>query len=305
MEQTRCLQCYKPLTDAQIKRSQQFCSRHCKNESQKKLIRLICTGCFKKFEILPYLKRRTNYCSVGCYHRSTKRKVKRVCIVCKKDFLVKAYLVQRGFGLYCSRKCQHSTYPKRVIKRCKQCNNFISIQPSKIHLVKFCSKKCSDDFKRDYENKVCTYCNKHFQLPSWETRRGKGLFCSMHCFLLYRGETTIEKRVRYALQRSKIKFSQEVKIGTYRADFLLPEFNLIVECDGEYWHDRKPGVPERDQRKTVFLQNQGYEVVRLPEQAIRKTPIIKLQTFLYHQVIKRQTALQPQIPLLATPQITP
>jgi len=297
MKILHCKRCQKDLALIQIKRKQQYCSRKCKTDAQVRRITLICNGCHKSFSIWPHLKRKTNYCSLKCYHDSTRVKEKRFCKVCKKEFYATGVLIKKGFGIYCGLNCLHSTYPKRIAKKCKQCQKPIFIQPCKINLVKFCSKKCKDDFERDYENKVCTYCHKQFQLPSWETKKGKGLFCSMRCFLLYKGETTIEKRVRYALQRSKIKFSQEVKIGTYRVDFLLPEFNLIVECDGEYWHDRKPGVIKRDQRKTVFLQKQGYEVVRLPEQTIRKTPIIKLQELLRQQILERQTVLQPQMPL--------
>lgn len=269
MDRTDCLQCHKSLTPIQIRNGRQFCSKHCKNESQKRRITLICVGCSKKFKILPYLKRKSNYCSMDCYHRSTKRKIKRSCIVCRKDFLVKAYLVQQGFGLYCSRKCQHAAYPSRITILCAYCNEPILTQPSKIKLTKFCSKKCSDDSKRDYVEKVCKHCQKHFQLPSWETRRGKGSFCSKCCFLQYKGESSIEKKVRYALQKAHINFLQEAKIGKYRADFLLPQHNLVIECDGDYWH-KIPGIEARDKRKDRSVQELGYSIVRFTEKEIRK-----------------------------------
>lgn len=298
MLEFRCPQCHQLLASSQIKNGRQFCSRYCKNENQKKRITLTCKGCHKVFSILPYLKRQTNYCSIKCYHNSTRVKEKRLCRVCRKEFYATGPLVKKGFGIYCGRKCQHSVYEqKRVTIACRQCGQIRHLPPSiaiQRHST-FCSKKCKDDHSRDYVERVCKNCHRSFQIPTWETKKGKGSFCSRFCFIKYRGESTIEKRVRYALQRSKTKFSQEVKIGTYRADFLLPEFNLIIECDGEYWHDRKPGVPERDQRKTVFLQNQGYKVVRLPEQTIRKTPIAKLQAFLHQQVLSRKIELQPQI----------
>lgn len=270
MDHTGCLHCHKSLTLTQIQSGRQFCSKKCKNECQKRRIMLVCVGCSKKFEILPYLKRKSNYCSIDCYHHSTKRKIKRGCEVCHKDFLVKAYLVQQGFGLYCSRKCQHAAYPSKITISCAYCKKSFSTQPSKIKLTKFCSKKCFDDSRRDYVEKACKHCHKHFQLPSWETRRGKGSFCSKHCFLQYKGESSIEKKVRYALQRAHINFLQEAKIDKYRADFLLPQHNIVIECDGDYWH-KIPGIEARDKRKDGLLQRHGYSVVRFTEKEIRKT----------------------------------
>lgn len=211
METIQCEQCHRNLTSIQQQRKQRFCSRKCKTDAQVKRLTLICNGCRKPFSIRPYLKRKNNYCSLQCYHNSTRVKQKRLCKVCKKEFYAKGPLIRKGFGIYCSMKCFHSTYPKQISLKCKQCQKAIFIQPSKIKLIKFCSKKCKGDFERDYKEKICKHCHRRFQLPTWETRKGKGSFCSKYCFIQYRGESTIEKRVRYALQRSKVKFSQEVK----------------------------------------------------------------------------------------------
>ncbi len=299
----RCRHCQKEFAAQSSNKGRQFCSKKCKYKGQKRHLTLICQGCSKAFSILPCLKRKSNYCSVKCYHESTKTKQKRQCKVCHKEFYATLPQIKKGFGVFCSRNCQYTTYPAKISVYCANCKTSILVTPSKVKLTKFCNKKCKDDHIRDYVGKVCKNCHRYFRIPRWETKKGKGSFCSKRCFLLYRGETMIEKRVRYALQRSKIKFSQEVKIGTYRADFLLPEFSLIVECDGEYWHDRKPGVIARDKRKTFFLQNQGYEVIRLPEQTIRKIPISELQTILNQQIQQRQAVLQPQMPLVYEPGI--
>lgn len=268
----RCPQCRQQLASAQIKSGRQFCSKHCKNESQKRRISLICSGCRKTFSVLPYLKRQTNYCSLECYRRSTKRKIEHVCVICHKGFQTKAYLVKQGFGIYCSRKCQHAAYEKLRIKIiCKQCGKVRIVPPSTAkQKASFCSKECADSFMRDYVTKICKNCHRSFQLPSWETKRGKGSFCSKHCFLQYKGESSIERKVRYALQKAHISFLQEAKIGKYRADFLLPQHNIIIECDGDYWH-KIPGIKERDERKNEFLASLKYSIFRFTEKTIRET----------------------------------
>ena len=273
-----CPQCHQPLTSTQIKSGRQYCSRSCKNESQKKEIILTCNGCRKTFTVFPYLKRQTNYCSVACYHSSTRVKEKRSCRVCRKEFYATGPLIKKGFGIYCSRKCQHLTYEqKRVVITCRQCGQIKSLPPSVAiqRHSSFCSKKCKDASERDYTSRVCKNCHRSFQIPTWETKKGKGSFCSRHCFMLYKGESSIEKKVRYALQKAHIGFLQEAKIGKYRADFLLPQHSIVIECDGDYWH-QKPGIKERDDRKNEFLEKNNYKVVRLPEKMIRKADSDKL-----------------------------
>ncbi len=266
-----CNKDYKPNTN-----HQQFCSRECKSNSQKRRITLLCDGCGKSFENLPYLKRKTNYCSLDCYHNSTRRTLKRNCLVCQKIFEAPLPSVKKGFGIFCSRACQHTLYPKRIIKHCLQCGKRIEIPPSKKLLVKFCSKKCRDDNKRDYVSRICMQCNEMFQLPTSDTNRGRGSFCSFDCFKKYRGETSIEKKIRECLQQFHIKFRQEAKIGRYHADFLIENMRIIIECDGVYWHSLKHSY-DRDRKKDLFLKQKGYKVFRFPEEDINKSPLTCLE----------------------------
>lgn len=133
---------------------------------------------------------------------------------------------------------------------------------------KFCTKKCADDFKRNYVERTCKQCERVFEIPLWEVNNGKGTFCTRECFIEYNGETSIEEKVRLALEKLGIKYQQEVKIGAYRADFLLPESKIVIECDGEYWH-RSLKARERDKRKDEFLTENGYQIIRLSEEQIR------------------------------------
>jgi very-short-patch-repair endonuclease len=51
-------------------------------------------------------------------------------------------------------------------------------------------------------------------------------------------------------------------------DFFLPEYNLVVEADGVYWH-RMDKQKQKDARKNAYLENSGHDVVRLPGDLIR------------------------------------
>lgn len=76
--------------------------------------------------------------------------------------------------------------------------------------------------------------------------------------------------MRRSLKKAGIDFKQEVKIGKYYADFLITNSNLIIECDGEYWH-RSNLSKERDSQKDKFLSVRGYKVIRFTEQQIKET----------------------------------
>ncbi|MEK7767429.1 MAG: DUF559 domain-containing protein, partial [bacterium] len=63
----------------------------------------------------------------------------------------------------------------------------------------------------------------------------------------------------------------------YVADFYVPSYNQVIEVDGEYWHG-KPEVKARDTRRDVELIALGYNVVRIPGNAIKKDARVALET---------------------------
>jgi len=259
-----CSQCGKEIAS-----DRKFCSKKCKSLSQIKRINLTCTGCKKEFLNLPYLKRKTNYCSVECYWNSTRRKQTAKCIVCGKGFLVKEYLVKKGYGFYCSRECQHKTYPKQIKKVCPQCQKVYWVPPSWAPKRTFCSKKCQDNSVRDYVKSVCKKCGKTFELPRGDLERGRGHFCTYRCYLTYRGPSTLEEKMERVLNLANIKFEREIKFKRFHVDFLIRNLKTVIECDGEYWH-LMPKIQERDKRKDELLISLGYKVLRFSGETIDK-----------------------------------
>lgn len=191
--------------------------------------------------------------------------------MCGKKLKPLDCLVRKGFGKYCSKKCQFSVYEsKRKKLTCPQCKKEFLVSPSIAFKRKFCTKKCKDDYERDYVKRRCKNCKKYFFLPRWEVNKGKGTFCSRKCFQDYNGETSIEALVRKALEKKGINFKQEERIGKYYADFLISDLKLIIECDGEYWH-RSSFAKNRDLRKDKFLMVNGYEIYRFTEKEIKES----------------------------------
>ena len=71
-----------------------------------------------------------------------------------------------------------------------------------------------------------------------------------------------ERRVWYRLRRRNLagfKFRRQYPIGPYFADFACLSARLVVEVDGALHED-----PEKDRRKTEYLESQGFRVLRVP-----------------------------------------
>lgn len=83
--------------------------------------------------------------------------------------------------------------------------------------------------------------------------------------------TSIEIAVGEVLSSLELYHVPQELIRNYVVDFLLPDWNLVVECDGDFWHGR-PGKRETDEKRDLELRSLGYEVVRLPESQIKKDP---------------------------------
>jgi len=81
--------------------------------------------------------------------------------------------------------------------------------------------------------------------------------------------SSIEKKVAKVLIKNGIKFDYNTLLKTKKS-FRFPDFkidNLIIECDGDYWHrDRK----EEDLKRQREIEEMGFEVIRFTGREINK-----------------------------------
>lgn len=68
-------------------------------------------------------------------------------------------------------------------------------------------------------------------------------------------------------EQNNIKHIHQWKYELGVADFYLPQMNIVIECDGIYWHS-KPDYIKRDKKQRDFLQNNGYNVLSLSSEKI-------------------------------------
>jgi very-short-patch-repair endonuclease len=91
--------------------------------------------------------------------------------------------------------------------------------------------------------------------------------------------TSIEIKIQNFLKKLNIEFFTHQYINIehgYQCDILIPSINLVIECDGDYWH-KYPIGREIDQIRTSELLEKGFKVLRLWECEINKMSIKNFQ----------------------------
>lgn len=109
----------------------------------------------------------------------------------------------------------------------------------------------------------------HFQNPEIHKK-------ALQALGKYHNSTFIEKKMEWLLTEKNINFKKGValerevlnKFGRpriFKPDFILPEYNIVIECDGEYWHQDA----EKDLKRQREIEQMGYRVLRFAEKRIR------------------------------------
>lgn len=72
------------------------------------------------------------------------------------------------------------------------------------------------------------------------------------------------------LSGNGLKLQMQVPVDFYRLDFLVDK-QLVVEVDGATYHSSSEAV-ERDERRDVFLEGKGFDVLRIPAKITLYSP---------------------------------
>jgi very-short-patch-repair endonuclease len=97
--------------------------------------------------------------------------------------------------------------------------------------------------------------------------------------VLRKNPTDAERRLWFLLRYKKLggyRFRRQQSIGPYVADFFCASAKLIVELDGDQ-HGTVEMI-EKDRKRTVWLQEHGYRVLRFPNHEVFKTPSVVTET---------------------------
>lgn len=150
---------------------------------------------------------------------------------------------------------------------------------------KYCSKVCKDRARKEVYGpthplwkpkaaRICQWCHEVFECKPAKVLYGEGKFCSRRCastnnaFQQGGRRSSIEYAVEHVLIALNEPFEAQKPIGPWLVDFYLPQRNLVIECDGRYWHSL-PKRQKLDRQKDYWLETRGYKIVRLGEDAIK------------------------------------
>jgi very-short-patch-repair endonuclease len=118
------------------------------------------------------------------------------------------------------------------------------------------------------KKKIRDFCNNPKVKAMMKLRRTKQIMPAI--------DTSIEIKIQNYLKQLGITFFthqyiKEIEHG-YQCDILIPSMNLVIECDGDYWH-KYPIGREIDYVRTKELIEKGFKVLRLWEHEIKKMDI--------------------------------
>jgi len=100
---------------------------------------------------------------------------------------------------------------------------------------------------------------------------------------LRREQTDVERKLWFALrsrQFAGFKFRRQQPIGPYIADFVCLEAKLVIELDGGQ-HGSDDSIAY-DERRTLFLQKVGFDVIRFPNREVNNSLDNVLDAIAHH-----------------------
>lgn len=95
---------------------------------------------------------------------------------------------------------------------------------------------------------------------------------NMHRALMGLSPSSLERTMQDHFQKAGVTFETQKEFSPYFVDIWIPELNLVVECDGEYWHGSLKAQCYDRKRDRYLISRYNVRVVRVPEKSIRSNP---------------------------------
>lgn len=230
-----------------------------------KMRTITCIGCGKT--VTRRMRPSQRYCSLDCYRNGPRPQREtgehRACRQCGAEFYVTRHRVELDQGHYCSRRCWATAAGSGKTEHvCKVCGKSFRWSPSRSlsghYRITYCSLGCRDADPA-----------RRAMLLEMNTR-------------MQRGRVTSAEAAGYALLDvlGMPYRRQEPFGGKFTPDAVIPDARLVVQFDGDYWHDRRgtSGEPrirrrvELDRSQDRYVRACGWEVARFWATDLRDDP---------------------------------
>jgi very-short-patch-repair endonuclease len=212
---------------------------------EKELIFLECEICNKQWLRIPNKKNKySKTCSAECFKKlmskiRSKNKIEKTCPVCGKIFFTSKIKNRKT----CSHACAYfliklnTKYIKLVCETCGK--------------VKYINEKRYDYYKNTKGPRAFTFCS---------------IKCSLKSVI-----SGLETKIIELLDTYKIEYTKQYQINRFHYDFFIPSKNVLIECQGDYWHgnenvfkqlsEKQLKTKEKDKRKEKLALDCGYKIL--------------------------------------------
>jgi very-short-patch-repair endonuclease/transposase len=160
-----------------------------------------------------------------------------------------------------------------VLVACQYCGKPKEQKYAKVKngLGKFCSQSCASKYRIEHYG-MDKLLEGHRRFVNSE--EGKKLMkqngVKAAIVLSRKKRTSIEEAMANELKSRGIKYIEQYNLGNkFALDFFLPDYNIVIECDGDYWH-RRPEAIRRDKAKNAYIKACGLSLYRFWESEIKE-----------------------------------
>lgn len=89
--------------------------------------------------------------------------------------------------------------------------------------------------------------------------------------------SSLERKIKDKLKNEGISYVEQYPLGGYSYDFYIPQYNLLIEADGVFFHPLKKSEckyewqeknMERANRKNILAKDMGYNLIRIREDEV-------------------------------------
>lgn len=241
-----------------------------KGKSGYKIRTIVCVSCGKSHT--DHMRPQQKYCSLECYRSSPHPKHRngehRNCQLCSAEFYIPKSRVDKGEGHFCSLRCHNLNQGRNKSDHiCKVCGDLFRWSPSRAaggnYNIKYCSIPCRN---ADPEHREMLLRAQAIQSL---------------------GRMTKTEVMGYALlDLTGSRYMQQIPFaGKFVPDAVVPDARLVVQFDGDYWHDRagtstEPRIMRRvtyDRTQDNYVRACGWEVIRFWDSDLRNDPAACLE----------------------------
>lgn len=162
---------------------------------------------------------------------------------------------------------------KKIKTFCTNCDKEIYVIPSNYNTRNsfgdnhnFCSKECYWEYRSKYYiGEKSISANRKYTDGQREKARITSLENSRKSS---RFDSKIQLKINDLLTKLKINYEREYIMGYYAVDNYLPDYNLIIEVMGDYWHGN-PTIFNSEKYLLNKIQDRGIHIDKIKSSYIK------------------------------------